>query len=46
MAEANGGSFSQAFVIAAVINVAALVLVAVHMLLRRRREAVAALESC
>ncbi len=44
VAEASDGSFSQAFVIAAVINVAALVLVAVHMLLRRRREAVAALE--
>jgi OFA family oxalate/formate antiporter-like MFS transporter len=44
VAEADGGSFSRAFVIAAVINVAALVLVAVHMLLRRRREAVAALE--
>jgi OFA family oxalate/formate antiporter-like MFS transporter len=45
MAEANGGSFSQAFVIAAVINVAGLALVAVHMFLRRRREALAALES-
>ena len=47
VAEANGGSFSQAFVIAAVINLAGLALVAVHVLLRRRREAVAALEpSC
>ena len=44
VAEADGGTYSRAFVIAAVINVAALVLVAVHMLLRRRREAVAALE--
>ncbi len=44
VAETDGGSYSRAFVIAAVINVAALVLVAVHMLLRRRREAVAALE--
>ena len=44
VAEADGGGFSRAFVIAAVINVAALVLVAAHLLLRRRREAVAALE--
>ena len=44
VAEANGGDFSRAFVIAAAINLSALVLVAVHMLLRRRREAVAALE--
>jgi MFS transporter, OFA family, oxalate/formate antiporter len=44
VAEADGGSFSRAFVIAAVINVAALVLVAAHLLLRRRREAIAALE--
>ena len=44
VAEADGGSFSRAFVIAAVINVAALVLVTIHLLLRRRREAVAALQ--
>jgi MFS transporter, OFA family, oxalate/formate antiporter len=44
VAEASGGDFSRAFVIAAAINLAALVLVAVHLLLRRRREAIAVLE--
>jgi len=42
VAEADGGDFSLAFVLAAGINVAALGLIGVHLLIRRRRAAKAA----
>jgi MFS transporter, OFA family, oxalate/formate antiporter len=44
MAEAHGGDFSSAFVVAAIINLAALSLIGLHLLIRRRRRLAAAVE--